>query len=92
MAQLVGGLAQVARETHAVIVPSRHRSTQGAAATVRGSRSSSTGIFILMSVRDPSPFGAGFVRNIPARPWLRASVGAWNDADDLDRLLGTLST
>jgi selenocysteine lyase/cysteine desulfurase len=32
------------------------------------------------------------VRNIPARPWLRASVGAWNDEGDLDRLLGTLST
>jgi L-cysteine/cystine lyase len=31
------------------------------------------------------------VRNIPGRPWLRASVGAWNDEDDLDRLLGTLS-
>jgi L-cysteine/cystine lyase len=31
------------------------------------------------------------VRNIPSRPWLRASVGAWNDEDDLDRLLGTLS-
>ncbi len=30
------------------------------------------------------------VRNIPARPWLRASVGAWNDESDLDRLLGTL--
>ena len=32
------------------------------------------------------------VRNIPDRPWLRASVGAWNDEGDLDRLLGTLST
>jgi L-cysteine/cystine lyase len=32
------------------------------------------------------------VRNIPGRPWLRASVGAWNDEGDLDRLLGTLST
>jgi selenocysteine lyase/cysteine desulfurase len=32
------------------------------------------------------------VRNIPARPWLRASVGAWNDEGDLDRLVGTLST
>jgi selenocysteine lyase/cysteine desulfurase len=32
------------------------------------------------------------VRNIPGRPWLRASVGAWNDEDDLDRLLGALST
>jgi L-cysteine/cystine lyase len=31
------------------------------------------------------------VRNIPSRPWLRASVGAWNDERDLDRLLGTLS-
>jgi L-cysteine/cystine lyase len=30
------------------------------------------------------------VRNIPGRPWLRASVGAWNDENDLDRLLGTL--
>jgi selenocysteine lyase/cysteine desulfurase len=30
------------------------------------------------------------VRNIPGRPWLRASVGAWNDEDDLDRLLGAL--
>jgi L-cysteine/cystine lyase len=32
------------------------------------------------------------VRNIPGRPWLRASVGAWNDEDDLNRLLGMLST
>jgi L-cysteine/cystine lyase len=32
------------------------------------------------------------VRNIPSRPWLRASVGAWNDESDLDRLLGTLFT
>jgi hypothetical protein len=31
------------------------------------------------------------VRNIPDRPWLRASVGAWNDEGDLERLLGTLS-
>jgi selenocysteine lyase/cysteine desulfurase len=31
------------------------------------------------------------VRNIPGRPWLRASVGAWNDENDLDRLLGALS-
>jgi selenocysteine lyase/cysteine desulfurase len=32
------------------------------------------------------------VRNIPGRDWLRASVGAWNDEDDLDRLLASLST
>ncbi len=31
------------------------------------------------------------VRNIPGRPWLRASVGAWNNENDLDRLVGTLS-
>ncbi|HEX4562947.1 MAG TPA: aminotransferase class V-fold PLP-dependent enzyme [Solirubrobacteraceae bacterium] len=31
------------------------------------------------------------VRNIPGRPWLRASVGAWNDADDLGRLLAALA-
>jgi selenocysteine lyase/cysteine desulfurase len=30
------------------------------------------------------------LRNIPDRPWLRASVGAWNDENDLDRLTGTL--
>jgi selenocysteine lyase/cysteine desulfurase len=30
------------------------------------------------------------VRNIPGRPWLRASVGAWNDESDLERLLGAL--
>jgi selenocysteine lyase/cysteine desulfurase len=31
------------------------------------------------------------VRDIPGRPWLRASVGAWNDEDDLQRLLAALS-
>jgi selenocysteine lyase/cysteine desulfurase len=31
------------------------------------------------------------LRNIPDRPWLRASVGAWNDENDLDRLLTTLT-
>ncbi len=30
------------------------------------------------------------VRNIPGRPWLRASVGAWNDEADLARLVETL--
>jgi L-cysteine/cystine lyase len=32
------------------------------------------------------------VRNIPGRPWLRASVGAWNDDADIDRLLGALAS
>lgn len=31
------------------------------------------------------------LRNIPGAPWLRASVGAWNDEDDLERLLAALS-
>jgi selenocysteine lyase/cysteine desulfurase len=30
------------------------------------------------------------IRNIPGRPWLRASVGAWNDERDLERLLEAL--
>jgi selenocysteine lyase/cysteine desulfurase len=30
------------------------------------------------------------LRDIPGRPWLRASVGAWNDEDDLARLLDAL--
>jgi selenocysteine lyase/cysteine desulfurase len=35
--------------------------------------------------------GGVMLRNIPGRPWLRASVGAWNDENDLGRLLGMLS-
>ncbi len=31
------------------------------------------------------------VRNIPDRPWLRASVGAWNNEGDLERLVGMLA-
>jgi selenocysteine lyase/cysteine desulfurase len=30
------------------------------------------------------------LRDIPGRPWLRASVGAWNDEHDLERLLSAL--
>jgi selenocysteine lyase/cysteine desulfurase len=30
------------------------------------------------------------LRDIPGRPWLRASVGAWNDEEDLERLLDGL--
>ncbi len=54
----------------------------------------------LVSFESPDPEAerarlaeAGVIlRNIPARPWLRASVGAWNDEDDLDRLLMGLAT
>ena len=36
---------------------------------------------------------AGVVlRDIPGTPWLRASVGAWNDERDLDRLIDALRT
>jgi selenocysteine lyase/cysteine desulfurase len=53
----------------------------------------------LVSFASPDPeaerarlAGGGVVlRNIPGRPWLRASVGAWNDEDDLGRLLGMLA-
>jgi selenocysteine lyase/cysteine desulfurase len=31
------------------------------------------------------------VRDLPGRPYLRASVGAWNDEGDLERLLAALS-
>jgi L-cysteine/cystine lyase len=30
------------------------------------------------------------VRNLPGTPYLRASVGAWNDESDLERLLAAL--
>jgi L-cysteine/cystine lyase len=32
------------------------------------------------------------VRSIPGRDWLRASVGAWNDEGDLERLVASLQT
>jgi selenocysteine lyase/cysteine desulfurase len=35
--------------------------------------------------------GGVILRNIPGRSWLRASVGAWNNEDDFDRLLAALS-
>ncbi len=31
------------------------------------------------------------LRDIPGRPWLRASVGAWNDDSDIERLLDALT-
>jgi selenocysteine lyase/cysteine desulfurase len=31
------------------------------------------------------------LRDIPGHPWLRASVGAWNDEEDLERLLDVLA-
>jgi selenocysteine lyase/cysteine desulfurase len=53
----------------------------------------------LVAWEDPDPeasrdrlAGAGVaIRNLPGRPLLRASVGAWNDDEDLERLLAALS-
>jgi L-cysteine/cystine lyase len=52
----------------------------------------------LVSWTDPDPMAAVerataagvTVRPLPGTPYVRASVGAWNDEDDLDRLLAVL--
>jgi L-cysteine/cystine lyase len=41
--------------------------------------------------RDALSAAGVVLRDIPDRPWLRASVGAWNDERDLDRLLNGLA-
>ncbi len=64
----------------------------------RGREPAPRGPSTLVSFASPDPEGeraklaeaAVILRNIPERPWLRASVGAWNDEDDLERLLTTL--
>ncbi len=65
----------------------------------RGREPAPRGATTLVSFASEDPEGervrlaeAGVIlRNIPDRPWLRASVGAWNDENDLDLLLTTLS-
>jgi L-cysteine/cystine lyase len=65
----------------------------------RGREVAPRGDTTLVSFHSDDPLGerarlaasGSILRNIPGRPWLRASVGAWNDEDDLDRLLATLS-
>ena len=42
------------------------------------------------ATRDRLAAGGVRVRNLPGRPLLRASVGAWNDESDLERLLAAL--
>jgi selenocysteine lyase/cysteine desulfurase len=64
----------------------------------RGREPVPRGASTLVSFHSPDPEGERtllaergvIVRNIPDRPWLRASVGAWNDEDDLARLLEAL--
>ena len=75
---------------------------QSAALTGRLAESGRTvaprGDSTLVSWEDPDPeatrdrmAAAGImIRNLPGRPLLRASVGAWNDESDLERLLGAL--
>jgi selenocysteine lyase/cysteine desulfurase len=41
--------------------------------------------------RDALAAAGVVLRDIPGRPWLRASVGAWNDERDIDRLLAALA-
>jgi selenocysteine lyase/cysteine desulfurase len=65
----------------------------------RGRRPAPRGASTLVSFESGDPEGERellaaqgvIVRNIPGRPWLRASVGAWNDDGDLERLVGSLS-
>jgi selenocysteine lyase/cysteine desulfurase len=64
----------------------------------RGRAPAPRGPSTLVSFHSPDPEAerdslaeAGVIlRNIPDRPWLRASVGAWNDESDLERLLDAL--
>jgi selenocysteine lyase/cysteine desulfurase len=42
------------------------------------------------ATRDRLAQAGVLVRNLPGRPLLRASVGAWNDDEDLERLLAAL--
>jgi L-cysteine/cystine lyase len=43
------------------------------------------------AARDRAAEAGVLIRNLPGRPLLRASVGAWNDDADLDRLLSALA-
>jgi L-cysteine/cystine lyase len=64
----------------------------------RGRQPAPRGASTLVSFHSPDPDGERallaehgvIVRSIPDRPWLRASVGAWNDEHDLQRLVETL--
>jgi selenocysteine lyase/cysteine desulfurase len=64
----------------------------------RGRALAPRGATTLVSFEDPDPpatrerlAAAGvIVRDLPGTPYVRASVGAWNDESDLERLLGAL--
>ena len=42
------------------------------------------------ATRDRLAAAGVIVRHLPGTPYVRASVGAWNDEDDLERLLSAL--
>jgi selenocysteine lyase/cysteine desulfurase len=64
----------------------------------RGREPAPRGASTLVSFPSPDPEGERallaeqgvVVRSVPHRPWLRASVGAWNDENDLARLIDAL--
>jgi L-cysteine/cystine lyase len=65
----------------------------------RGRTLAPRGDTTLVSWEEPDPAAARarlaeagvVVRDLPGRPYLRASVGAWNDESDLERLLAALA-
>jgi L-cysteine/cystine lyase len=75
-------------------VTSRARELAAALAGRLGDRVAPRGRSTLVSWRDPDPEAAvarfrsaGFVvRHLPGTPYVRASVGAWNNEDDVERL------
>jgi L-cysteine/cystine lyase len=81
-----------------------HERARGLAATLAdrlaesGRRVAPRGQTTLVTWEDPEPEatrarlaeGGVIVRDLPNTPYLRASVGAWNDEGDLDRLLAAL--
>jgi selenocysteine lyase/cysteine desulfurase len=65
----------------------------------RGRTVAPRGATTLVAWEEPDPAAARarladagvIVRDLPGRPYLRASVGAWNDEGDLERLLAGLA-
>jgi selenocysteine lyase/cysteine desulfurase len=78
-------------------VHARARELAGRLASLLGRRTAPRGDSTLVSWSDPDPEAAvarlkeaGFVvRHLPATPYVRASVGAWNDEDEVERLAAT---
>ena len=83
-ARLLAGALAEQLDAPGVRSPSAH---QTRATPPRSSRSRAP-------IHSPSASGLPqrgvLLRDIPGRPWLRASVGAWNDEHDLARLLDAL--